>query len=205
MNESQGPHSASSISHGNGDAHPGAATEFLVTEFQALRQEVGYRSTAQHTLLNLNVTAIATVLGFALSQKGRELLLLVIPLPCFALGTLYFDHGRCIDRIGRYINDHVTPLARDVSGAPPVFLWESRVREDQNTWLGRLVWAGPIFLVFVGAGIVSVIAAAFPVFSHQPTVAAGAWWPPILWCVEVLLMTILTTIWIKVSRPIFTR
>jgi hypothetical protein len=178
-----------------------AATDFLLSEFAALRQEIAQRSTAQHTLLNLNITAIATVIGFILSGNGRELLLLVVPLPCFALGTLYFDHGRCIDRIGLYIDEHLTPVAREVSNNSAVLEWESRVREDQNSWLGRLVWAGPIFLAFVGAGVVAVVAAAFPVFVDRSGPAASEWWPAILWGAEVILMAILITIWVKVSRP----
>ena len=64
----------------------------LYEEFKALRAEIAQRSTAQVTIIQLNVTAIGIVLGAALSKipdpDGR--ILFIIPILSPMLGLAVF-------------------------------------------------------------------------------------------------------------------
>jgi hypothetical protein len=52
------------------DEDPESLQRMALSEFSALRNEIGTRSTAQHTLINLSITAIGAIIGFTLAQKG---------------------------------------------------------------------------------------------------------------------------------------
>lgn len=86
------------------DEDPESLQRIALAEFSALRNEIGSRSTAQHTLINLSITAIGAVVGFALAQKGNLSLLLLLPILSPSLGMLYLDHALNIMNIGNYIN-----------------------------------------------------------------------------------------------------
>src|SRR5689334_13795793 len=63
----------------------------LLQEYNSLRQEIFSRSTAQHTLMNIDVTIVGTIVGFAIAKDSpaAPLLLLLVPLISGSLGFLY--------------------------------------------------------------------------------------------------------------------
>jgi hypothetical protein len=87
--------------------------EVALAEFSALRQEIGSRSTAQHTLLTIQLSTSGTVLGVVLGQVSEPQMLLVIPILSFAFGMLWLDHAANIARLGVVIrttlNERLSP------------------------------------------------------------------------------------------------
>ena len=75
----------------------------ILAEFSALRAEIAARSSAQHTLLNLNLTASGVVLGTALAQRANLAVLLVVPIIGCCFGLLFIDHAAVIEKLGRVI------------------------------------------------------------------------------------------------------
>ena len=68
-----------------------ALRELHLAEFSALRAEIGARSGVQHQLMALNITALAAIGGFVISDKADPLLLLMLPLVSCALGVIWHD------------------------------------------------------------------------------------------------------------------
>jgi hypothetical protein len=115
------------------------------TEYVALREEIQNRTKAQHTFINLNLTAVTAVAGFAL-KDNRETLL-VLPVICPVLGLLWLDQARMIDVLGRYLEHEFGPLG---------FKWEAKsVTHTYKRWGWRLLWFGfPTASVFILAPLV---------------------------------------------------
>src|SRR4051812_48979890 len=65
-------------------------------EFQKLRDEIQYRTTAQLTLITTNVVAVTAIVGWVLAGSDRHTLLLIIPIVSSALGFLFVDHALAI-------------------------------------------------------------------------------------------------------------
>lgn len=76
-----------------------------LAEFVALRQEIERRSTMQHNLFALQLTASAVLFSFALSRSGRSGFLLIIPVTTFMLCARYVDQIYGIQNAGRYIRE----------------------------------------------------------------------------------------------------
>ena len=70
----------------DGPARPADADAFrdvLPAEYSALRAEIVGRISAQDVLVNLHLTAVAAIVGFAVAEHGSlGLLLLITPLSC---------------------------------------------------------------------------------------------------------------------------
>jgi hypothetical protein len=98
--------------------------EALVAEFSAIRAEIGYRSTTQHLLVNLNMIAIGAIIGFALRTPGAPLLLLLVAVVSPTLGLLWADHARSVQYLARYI-DRDLHIVRDGQKVK-LFLWEEK-------------------------------------------------------------------------------
>jgi hypothetical protein len=80
-----------------------------LAEFAALRQEIDRRSTMQHNLFALQLTASAVIFSFALSRSGRSGFLLIIPVSTFMLCARYVDQIYGIQNAGRYIREVLDP------------------------------------------------------------------------------------------------
>ena len=128
----------------------------LLAEFTALRQEIDSRSSTQHTLLNLNITAVATLIGLVATENAQESLLLLITLTSGTLGILWVDHARTIGNIGRYINEDIRPQLETITGTN-VLAWEAANRlyiEDAKVsvnWTFRLAMFFTFFIPPAGA------------------------------------------------------
>jgi hypothetical protein len=87
-------------SNSHRQAHDGPLAEFV-----ALRQEIDRRSTMQHNLFALQLTASAVIFSFALSRNGGSGFLLIIPVSTFMLCARYVDQMYGIQNAGRYIRE----------------------------------------------------------------------------------------------------
>jgi hypothetical protein len=125
-----------------------ATTEVRLAEYEALREEIQNRSGLQQTLVGLNVTAIAAVVGFVLSKHGSTPALLVLPPVLLTLGYLWLDHHRVIGELERYISKECwiwTPRWQQTSARHRAWFWVP---------IG-LIWIGPSAGALVGAQLSS--------------------------------------------------
>jgi len=79
----------------------GMARQLRVAMFSSLRAEIGTRTSAQHTLLSLNVTASGVIAGLVYGSQGQPEILLGFPVLSVLLGALYIDHAYAINRLDR--------------------------------------------------------------------------------------------------------
>jgi hypothetical protein len=163
------------------DEDPETLQRMALSEFSALRNEIGSRSTAQHTLVNISITAIGTVGGFALAQKGDLSLLLLLPILSPSLGMLYLDHAINIMNIGNYINDQLKPILR-------LMQYEEVVRSyEQRRLLRVLPYGLPIFIIFAGVPLGSLIVTL-------RSIQGGRMW--MLWSIGLILVLVYICFWI---------
>lgn len=90
----------------------------LVAEFGAVRDEVLFRANAQATLMQINITAAATVAGFVLADKADPLALIVVAIISPVLGMLWLDHHAAIIQLGNYATDEIKKSYNRVSDFP---------------------------------------------------------------------------------------
>jgi hypothetical protein len=80
-----------------------------LAEFVALREEMQERFKAQQMLLSLQLTLVATIFGFAISQRGIAALLLIVPFSSYLLCGRQVAQHFAGQRIAQYITDELTP------------------------------------------------------------------------------------------------
>jgi hypothetical protein len=88
----------------------GTVLTAALAEFNALRQEIMQHIGAQDRLVQLNLTALATIAGLTIAQKATVALLLVVPFLSAALGFAWLHHLRQVALIGRYIHKELWPF-----------------------------------------------------------------------------------------------
>jgi hypothetical protein len=142
------------------DEHPTGPeriTNSALVEFAALREEMINSMTWQHTLIGLNVTAIAAIAGVILANNADIHLLLVVPFFSSAIALVYIKHAVHIGEIGEYIRDELAPLVREQVDYR-VFRWEQwhNDRAAQNK-LRILRAAGPLIVLFIIAPVTALI------------------------------------------------
>jgi hypothetical protein len=168
---------------------PESLQRMALSEFSALRSEIGSRSTAQHTLINLSITAIGAVVGFALAQKGDLWLLLLLPILSPSLDMLYLDHAINIMNIGNYINNQLKPTLR-------LMRYEEVVRSHERRRLLRVLPYGlPIFIIFAGVPIGSLIVTLSVLLKEPETEMwmLGMW---TLWSIGLILVLVYLSFWL---------
>lgn len=128
----------------------------LIQEFNALRAEILARSNAQHTLLNLNVTILGTLIGLAIAGRGpqSQLLLLLVPLVSNSMGFLWLDHHTAVQRAGVYIERRIRPALRDLSQSVTLMSWENFFNDQfWRLKVSRTVFWAPLSILFLAAPI----------------------------------------------------
>jgi hypothetical protein len=90
---------------------PSLSVQTALAEFSILRDEIANRSSAQHTLIALNLTAIGGIRGFVLSSHADVRLLLLLPMLSPALGLLFFEHAK---KIGTHIDKVLGPALVEI-------------------------------------------------------------------------------------------
>jgi hypothetical protein len=132
-----------------------------LAEYTALRAEVTNRISGQDTMINLYMTAVAAIFGFALSGHADLLILLVLPLLSAAARLLYHNHNLYIKLVSAYLNDQLRPLVTDRLGEPGLFGWHERSTEYQRgpRWrrLAHPTGLGLLFPVPAAVALVLVV------------------------------------------------
>lgn len=169
------------------------ALVIALEEFKALREEIGNRSSAQHTLINLNITAVGTIGGLVIAYHGSPLVLLIVPLLSSALGLLFVDHAYNISRIGWYIGDKLWSFLRQMPGSDKIPTYEEEVAAYEQRKIARIGYGVPFFFMFSGPPIFGLV------FSFG---SLGAAWAIALWVVGLLmLIDLIVSWWVFLSRP----
>ncbi len=106
--------------------------ESWLSEFRALRDEIERRGRVQYTLITLNMTALATLLGIAFSSPEwwEPRIWLVIPILSSFLSLLHLNQDFTIATIGHYIRDKIRPKLCELTGDVEVMGWELWTREE---------------------------------------------------------------------------
>jgi hypothetical protein len=167
---------------------PAAILQAAMAEFSDLRTEIQNRSQAAWTLVNLNVTATAAILGFVLSDKADPRLLLALPIVGPALGMLFIDHAYNINNLGSYINKRIRPVVRGASGFSQLLGYEEAMDSYEEKRLLRFIPFGmPLTIIFSGVPLASL---GFVVGSLD---AGWAW---TVWGFGLLLVATQLTLWV---------
>jgi hypothetical protein len=116
--------------------------EVALAEFSALRQEIGSRSTAQHTLLTIQLSTSGTVLGVVLGQVSEPQMLLVIPILSFAFGMLWLDHAANIARLGVVIRTTLNERLSPETELPDPLASEASAQTFEANVVWRWGWGG---------------------------------------------------------------
>ncbi|BBH70766.1 hypothetical protein ACTI_74510 [Actinoplanes sp. OR16] len=128
----------------------------VLAEYAALRAEMLNKTTTRHTLLGFYVTALGVVLGFVLSGRSGDQLLLIIPILTCAFGISIEAEGRDKRHMGRYIDDVLRPTLAHQVDSTDVLIWESfYAKESRGQFTAR---AFAMFLLFPGTAIAALTA-----------------------------------------------
>lgn len=171
------------------DARP---IEVVIAEFSALRDEIGYRSTTQHLLMNLNIVATGAVVGFAIPNPDNLLLLLLTPVVSSALGLLWADHARSVFMLAGYIDTYLT-YERD-GREMKLFPWEERSREREGNRPLFVKFRIAVVLVFV---VPSLLALLYLVVEVRAAVHSGI--VATAWYTGLLLTIYMTVVILRVK------
>jgi hypothetical protein len=171
--------------------------DVALSEFKALRDEIGSRATSSHTLININVVVSGVVGGLVVNNPGRIELLLLLPIISPVLGLLWLDHAHNIRNIGDYINFTLRPLiAGSVGpGGEDVLAWEEHVdRYERRAFLRFVPLGVPVLVLFAGVPLASLARTI-------GSVSSG--WQWLLWVVGVALTLGFLTLWLRlIVQPI---
>jgi len=82
--------------------------EAILTEYNALREEIQKRSTNQMLSCTVSIAAIGALASFLLENfSARHYILLLIPWVFIVFGFLWMDHHIRIWEIGKYIKEEI--------------------------------------------------------------------------------------------------
>src|ERR1022692_3910951 len=116
-------------------------------EFAAYRGEILARSGHQHTLISINLTALAALSGVVLSGHADKRVLLLLPIISGSIGLLWYDHARNIDSLGDYIRTDL----------PGFDGYEKRIASlEQSEWR-RVPITFALFMLFVATPIAGLV------------------------------------------------
>ncbi len=149
--------------------------------FSACREEILARSAHQHTLISINLTALAAVAGVVLSGHADHRLLLLLPLLSSSIGLLWYDHARNIDSLGDYVRER---LPAGFTG------YERYIAELERKERRRVPMTFALLMLFVATPIAGLIV---PIQRVR-----GALW--LLWAVGVGLCGICAVLLIMWMR-----
>ncbi|MGH4020658.1 MAG: hypothetical protein ACRDT0_15795 [Pseudonocardiaceae bacterium] len=163
------------------------ALNTAMQEYNALRGEITSRHGAQHTLINLDVTAIGILLGVVLSNKENLIILLVVPIVATSFGLLYFDQAGSIERIGVYIRHVLQPAIARLTGDTATLAWEDfAARTFRASKLSVVGFAVPVFIIFIGTPIAATIV-LLPAITQA--------WQWLFWVLGVVFEAMVVGVW----------
>lgn len=166
------------------------ATEVVLAEFAALRNEIDHLAGAQRIMINLNSTVVAAVAGLVLTQHANRHLLLALPIASGAIGMVYQWYTLHAKRIGDYIDQHLRPMLVEHTGDTRVLGWEHHLRtRAYRNWRDRL--AGRLSYVLLFPAVPAVgLAVSVPFLDSA--------WYWLAWAAgSVLFLTQVTMWWVQ--------
>jgi hypothetical protein len=138
----------------------GPSVTILLSQFTALRNEIGSRSQAQATMVNLSITAVGILGGLGLSQYGDERLLLLIPIVSTLLGLIWLDHAANIFKLGDFIREQLMPRLIQEAGTEDLPDYEKFIRKyEGSTHIIIRAFMLPPLLAFIAPSIMGIIVA----------------------------------------------
>lgn len=162
-----------------------------LAEFAALREEIQERVRAQGQLLSLQLTVSAAVFGFAVTQSGMIILLLIVPFTSYLLcGRLVAQHFGT-HRVAKYIMEELS------NRVPGGLRWEEWLRRHSSSphLLGSTL---PLLLTFVGTGVLSLAWTAEYVFRNSVVVGPRIGLI-VLWCLGLVATGLSTVLVLQMS------
>ncbi len=142
------------------------------SEYDRIKEEQRDRIHRRNIAIRETLAGVAAV-GWAAVQQNMPVLLLVIPLACFAFGWGYLREDRLIGDIRVYVRTTLKDRVARITGDPDVFGWEFPKADDprcnQRKWIQLLVDLG----VFVGPGTAVCIALSRPWVTDTHNFGAG--------------------------------
>jgi hypothetical protein len=115
--------------------------------FAACRAEILGRSAHQHTLLSINLTALAALAGVVLSGHADERLLLLLPIISGSIGLMWYDHARNIDSLGDFIRQDLVGFGG----------YEKHIAALEKSEWRRVPMTAALLLLFVAAPIAGLV------------------------------------------------
>lgn len=174
------------------------AAQVLVAQYNALRSEVAYRTSAQHTLLGLSLTGFAAIGGFVITGRTGVVLLLIVPLLASTVGLLWLDHAIAIFDIADYVDQHVSKEVYELTGREMLAWQPWPTRTMRHPVARALLWTGPVFMGYIVPCIASQLLTFTTVFDIGSTSAsrgAGTVWGITLWVAGLALLIVLLSTW----------
>jgi hypothetical protein len=173
-----------------------AIVQVSLAAFSAAKTEIADRSKAQHTLIQLNITAVGTIVGFVLANKADPQLLLLLPLLSPALGMLHLDHGVNISNIGTFIDTVIRAKLAAVALVGDVMGYEEHVRRFERRLVLRFLLFGiPIFLLFAGVPVYCLL------FLRIKGTLVATWAMTLWWSGTVLVLAYFWLWLVFILRP----
>jgi hypothetical protein len=153
-----------------------------VAEFQALRGEMDMWVREQQIFFTTQMTFAGVVFAFALADKSRVPLLLIVPAFSYILSARFVANQEEILRIAKYIRED---LSKRVPGG---LLWEQWII-DNKPRRRAFYWLSPNLFAFAGASIASLAYSATYIFG---TGLSDAYGPGLLiaWLIDLAVTTV---------------
>lgn len=162
------------------------ASQCWLQEHETLRGEIGLNIVSMRHMIAFQVTTLGAITGLVLANPTElVLLLLIIPMSSFIIGSLVYFHIHSVFVISEYIKDRIAPKLRNITGDSGVLGWEAFAEEQRrkSTKLERWVtMPGIMVVMFSMPSIVALVFAGSHLKSQDTAVAL---W--ILWVVGILL------------------
>lgn len=180
---------------GEEEAYKSRIVQITLAEYSALRREIQNRSAHAWTLVSINVTVTAAVLGFVISDGADPRLLLVLPLIAPSLGMLFIDHAYNIRNLGSYIGKRIRPLIIQTTNSTDLLRYEDEIdKYEENRFLRLVPFGLPLTVLF------TVVPMAGLIFVIPSLDAAWSW---IVWSFGLVLVLAQLVLWLMfVVNPV---
>jgi hypothetical protein len=127
-----------------------------LTEFQALQAEITDANSSIQTVVNLDITATAAIVGLVVTQNADPRLLLVAAGLSSALGLLYAANAFQITAIAHHIDAVLRPAVVQHTGDDRLLSWNRRFRGERPA-PARLIRAVGVVLLFLAVPLVALV------------------------------------------------
>lgn len=163
------------------------ASKCWLQEHDQMRRGIELNIVSMRHMVAFQVTTLGVIAGLVIANPTeRVLLLLVIPISSFIIGSFAYFYIRGVFETATYIRDRIAPELRRIAGDEAVLGYEAFVEERRRevTRVERWVTMPGIMLAIFGVpSIVALIITGYHVIKGQDT-AVALW---IAWGLGVLL------------------